>query len=108
MNPREIASAIAKRSGGGAVVATAEGQVVASVEVPTPETMGAAATFVLACARKVGDALALGDPLYVLGGIPHRSVGFCGGTTWVVGFETPSRESALSAAQEAVAILQES
>jgi len=108
MGPYDVVASLNRRAGvTGALVTDENGALLADQDSENPEVLAAATTFVLSCVTKLGDALALGDPLYVIAGSSQRRLGFIKGIARLAAVEISSASAAAGACQEAVALLYE-
>ncbi|MBN1425163.1 hypothetical protein JXA88_11465 [Candidatus Fermentibacteria bacterium] len=108
MEPREVVEALGGFAGvSGALICDGSATILAESGTANAGAVAAATAFVLACGTKLGDALALGDVLYVVAGSTQRRVGFIRGPANLVALEASSPAAATRACQEARVVLRE-
>ena len=108
MGPYDVVASLSKRAGvSGVLVADQNGALLAEEDSENPEALAATASFTLSCVTKLGDALALGDPLYIIAASSQRRLGFVQGVERLAALELSVLSTAAGACQEAGALLHE-
>ncbi|MCU0610183.1 MAG: hypothetical protein MUE60_00150 [Candidatus Eisenbacteria bacterium] len=106
MEPDEIVGILGSRPGVSSVlIADQGGAILGHAGDTDPEALAAAAVFVVSCVTRLGDSLALGDPLYVLAASAHRRLAFVQGTAGLAAMELSGPAVASGACHEALALL---
>lgn len=106
MDEREIAERLAAGEGvTAATVTDLDGRLLESAGADDPEATAAATAFLLSCVVRLGDALALGDPLFVVAGSTTNRLGFIQGGARRIALRLSSASGATRACQQARAML---